>query len=507
MDAELSEVQSLLRSCEREMESAVAKRSELKDGLAGRLSSKALLETRRRETQEELEAASCELRQRCLVLDVDAAELARLFEESRKASEELAEAQRALALAADDADAARQELRRTEARIAALEEMNKSIREKNEISAWVSSHAASFDTASVPLSSQVKAPRELEPLVEMLLGDDLSSPVVADGACAARFAREASSCDASGSASILFSESARRASERPQGRLLENITYPDSIGSLMEELLGDYVVVDSLDEACSRAAARDERARYVALDGTVFIPGAKLVVRSGLSNDSGVLARERELESLRASLAQAEQALSEAESRKQQRADELERKRAMSLELSQVHAQRKGANKSAEEERQRLAKRVGMLEATLASLATQLRQAEERLSEVQPRIEELSSVVDSCRTVRTELEERLSSLNGDRAVFFEKEQALQSRLSDAKLNYSTTRERVLSLTRETRERERDLDRASCSFERAQKDIATLEAVEKRIDHFARHARLVERVRQKMGGSSCEQGSA
>ena len=235
-------------------------------------------------------------------------------------------------------------------------------------------------------------------------------------------------------------------------------------------------------------AARVERARYVALDGTVFVPGAKLVVRSGFSNDSGVLARERELESLRASLAQAEQALSDAESRKQRRAEELERKRAMSLELSQAHAQRKGANKSAEEERQRLAKRVGMLEATLASLATQLRQAEERLSEVQPRIEELSTVVDSCRTVRTELEERLSSLNGDRAVLFEKEQALQSRLSDAKLSYSTTRERVLSLTRETRERERDLDRARCSFERAPERHRDARSGREAYQSFARHAR-------------------
>ena len=131
----------------------------------------------------------------------------------------------------------------------------------------------------------------------------------------------------------------------------------------MEELLGDYVVVDTLDEACSRAVACDEHARYVALDGTVFVPGAKLVVRNGFSNDSGVLARERELESLRASLAQANQALFDAESRKQRSAEELERKRAMSLELSQAHAQRKGANKSAEAERQRLAKRVGVLEA------------------------------------------------------------------------------------------------------------------------------------------------
>ena len=57
----------------------------------------------------------------------------------------------------------------------------------------------------------------------------------------------------------------------------------------MEELLGDYVVVDTLDEACSRAGACDEHARYVALDGTVFVPGAKLVVRNGFSNDSGVL--------------------------------------------------------------------------------------------------------------------------------------------------------------------------------------------------------------------------
>lgn len=481
VDAELSEVQALLRSREREMESALAKRSELKDGLAGRISSKALLETKHNEMREELEAASRELERRCRDLNEDAAELARLLEESRKASEDVSEAQRALAMATDDADAARQNLRRIEARIAALEEVNKSIQEKNEISAWISAHAAAFDASAASLSSQVKAPRELESLVEMLLGDDLSSPVVADSACAARFAEAAAAQNASGSASILFSEGRRAQSPRPRGRLLESLTYPEAVSSLLEALLGDYVVVDSLDEACRRASSCDERARYVSVDGTVFVPGAKLVVRSGLSDDSGVLARERELEELRTSLTQVERAFSEAESCRQQRGEELERKRAMSLEISQTHAQRKGANKSAEAERERLAKRVGVLEATLSSLETQLRQAEEQLAEVQPRIDELSALIESCRSVRFDLEERLSALNGDRAVLFDKEQALQTRLSDAKLNHSTTKERVLSLTREMRERERDLERARRSFERAQRDIATLEAVEKRID--------------------------
>ena len=160
------------------------------------------------------------------------------FEESRKASEELAEAQRALALAADDADAARQELRRTEARIAALEEINKSIREKNEISAWVSSHAAlvrygirSSFVAGQGASRAGAACRDAarrRPFVACCSRRSMRGSFRAGGVFLRR--------ERFGEHPV--SESARRASERPQGRLLENITYPDSIGSLMEELFG-----------------------------------------------------------------------------------------------------------------------------------------------------------------------------------------------------------------------------------------------------------------------------
>lgn len=477
VDAELARSQALMRACERAMDSAMARRAELQDGLAGRISAKELLEAKRAETASELAETSAELERRLREADDDAARLSELLERSRAASETVEACARSAADARAGADAARRDLQRIEARIAAIEEALRGMRAKNEAAAWVDAHARDIDPEAVSAASCVKAPRELEPLVERLLGDDLSAPCVSDASHAAKVASALVDSGARGFASILFGGGAREASVAGP-RLMDRLEYPERMEGALEALIGDVKVCGTLDEALRRAAA-DPHARYAALDGTMAVPGGAVSVQCGEAGD-GMLARERELASLRARRAEAQDSLAAAEEACVRCEEQLDRAKAMSLELSRTHAEHKGASESARAERERLAKRAGALEATLASVTADAAAAAERLSAVQPEIDELARKAEECRRERAELEERLAALSGARAAAAEREQAVQSRLSEARLQCATARERVLSLTREHRERRRDLERAVKAKDRATADAASAEAAARRV---------------------------
>lgn len=480
-DSELSDIQSLLRSREREMDKATVKRSKLQDSLSGRISTKRLLESKKEETAAELEQTKRSFDERCRGLDEEARELAELLEKSRIASEEVTAAQQAVADARSALDEARKEKQRIEGQITALEEINRSMRSKNDASAWISEHGRSIEESIAPLAAEVQAPQELERLVELLMGEDLASFYTQDEAAAQRVAEGLIASQAHGDASILVAGSQTPGRRRHHAgvRLIDRLTYPDRLAGTLDAILGDVFLVDSLDEALAQSAT-DERVRYACPDGTVVWPGAKISVHSGTSADDGVLSRERTLAQLREKDGAASEAFANAQSSLEALEGELERKRAMSLELSQTHAQRKGANESAKAERERLAKRVGVLEATLAQIDADLAKADKELAEVEPQIAQLTEAIEQARKSRSDLEERMNTVSGNRALAYEKEQEVSGRLSEIRLSLATAKERVLSLTREHRERERDLDRARKSLERAQRDLTTLEVARARI---------------------------
>ena len=168
-DVELAEVQRSLRQREREIDEKTAKRARLQDALSGRVSTKQLLESKRDEIDVELESATVELDEKCKGLDEETAALAELLEKSRAATEDVTAAERAVAMATSTLDDKRKAAQRLEGRIAALEEINRGMLSKNDASAWVAEHGEEFDAAIAPLAAEVRAPQDLEALVEQLL--------------------------------------------------------------------------------------------------------------------------------------------------------------------------------------------------------------------------------------------------------------------------------------------------------------------------------------------------
>ena len=481
-DKELSDVSSLLRSREREMDEATAKRARLQDALSGRMSAKQLLEGKRDETAEELARAQAELDEQCRGLDAEDAAIAELLERSRAAGADVAVAEAAVAEAREALDAARTHAQRVEGRMAALGELLERMRSGNAAAAWVAEHGADVDAGIAPLSAEIHAPVELEHLVELLLGDDLSSLYVRDAQSAAELAGHLAAADVQGEASILFADAPAAAKpSAPAGeRLVDRLDYPERLSVAIEALLGDVVLVDDIDDALSRTQNAGARVRYATREGIVVWPQAKVAVHCGGVDEAGTLARERELADLRAQAEGARAAVSDAEERLARLSAELERKRAMSLELSRTHAQRAGEQASAVAQRERLAKRVGSLSANADRIAADLERTAAELRRDEPELAQLSERIEAARTARAELEERMNAATGERAVASDKEQAASSSLSEARLQFATARERASSLSRELRERERDLERAQAARRGAERDLRTLSAAKRRV---------------------------
>ena len=479
-DVELAEVQRSLRQREREIDEKTAKRARLQDALSGRVSTKQLLESKRDEIDVELESATVELDEKCKGLDEETAALAELLEKSRAATEDVTAAERAVAMATSTLDDKRKAAQRLEGKIAALEEINRGMLSKNDASAWVAEHGEEFDATIAPLAVEVRAPQDLEALVEQLLGEDIASMYVREAASAQSIVDALSQTGATGTASVLVAGSAPESISCDKPRLLDSLEYPEHVRGLLESLLGDVFLVDSLEEGLG-ARAGSARARFATKDGIVVWPGAKITVRMGTAGEEGMLARERELDDLRAQLEASNEEQATAQIELERLQGDLERKRAMSLDLSRTHAQRAGAQASAQAERERLAKRVGTLQASQKSVAEDLARVNVELAKTEPEVVELGQAIETLRVSRTDAEERMSDISGARAIAYEREQALSSKLSESKLEFATAKERSLSLTREHRERVRDLERAQHTKERAERDLVVLDVASKRIE--------------------------
>lgn len=137
---------------------------------------------------------------------------------------------------------------------------------KNDASAWVAEHGEEFDAAIAPLAAEVRAPQDLEALVEQLLGEDIASMYVCEAASAQSIVHALSQTGATGTASVLVAGSAPESISCDKPRLLDSLEYPEHVRGLLESLLGDVFLVDSLEEGLG-ARAGSARARFATKDG------------------------------------------------------------------------------------------------------------------------------------------------------------------------------------------------------------------------------------------------
>ncbi|MGI6221861.1 MAG: chromosome segregation protein SMC [Coriobacteriales bacterium] len=385
-------------------------------------------------------------------LDSEHAQLADNRKRGDGLSTDILKAQGELTLARSDIDkrvrlldqarnamkAKRDQLAEIQAEIRALREIDRAFDTATPSMNWITEHQQEFSGIAGRLSQVIHAPVEFEPLVERLLGADISALLVADMKSANLIAdRLLASGEASGEVSFLPLSSMRATARPGEGRgsrLVDLLEIEDSYADAVEALLGDVHIADSIAQAVEFHEQGPAGVRYATRDGAVVWPSGKITLGSQIADMEGVLARQRKLNSLlseqetcSANLGEAEMAVSEAE-----RALELAQQDG--FELSEQLAKLQGAYDSCIE-------RIKQLEQHILQLARVREQTEEKLADVavrrdksQPlaaehraRVDKLTADIESVREEtersskllfditqeKTEITERLSNVKAE----------------------------------------------------------------------------------------------
>lgn len=248
------------------------------------------------------------------------------------------------------------------AQIAALEAIDAKRSEGDDARIWIEERAKLSGFALNDISHIIRPQKGYEALVELLLGGDIDSLVMDSLDEAKTVLCALKAADEPGEATVMVSrdeardrsrESSRKDMDGARGRvegfpyLLDFVDFPSEYGGIVEALLGDVVICDSIDSALSAHESDPGAHRFSVLDGSIVWPSGKISVGLNMyDEDQGRLARIRQTEELRANLQGAISVSESAQSDVQKAEDALVSAQKDSLRLSERLAELKGSVQS-----------------------------------------------------------------------------------------------------------------------------------------------------------------
>ncbi|MGI6559121.1 MAG: chromosome segregation protein SMC [Limnochordia bacterium] len=255
----------------------------------------------------------------------------------------------------------------------------------------------------------------------------------------------------------------------------------------VEYLLGRCILTTDLESAANLARKLRSYHRIITLDGDFISPGGAITGGSSRGGDASLLGRRRQLEELRAFLAEKEGQLREME---QEHAQLAEQQAAYERELRDLEQQRH----QMELELTRRIKELDGLDPQQSRLADQIQalsaQQDKLVVAIKENMDELASLQakhDQCKTRRDHLEGEVKRLQG---TILELEQSSRTDEQDLRAAQVAVASRQAALEREV-ERLRELQSALLELEELKK---------------VRQTRLLElENRQERGRQSLHQG--
>ncbi|MDX2022205.1 MAG: chromosome segregation protein SMC [Deltaproteobacteria bacterium] len=385
----------------------------------------------------------------------------------------------------------------------------------------------------------VQPPRELETAVEAVLGDRLGNIVVEShevGVEAISYLKEKSEGRSSfipmtlrggasaevmydalggGSSSPSASTTVWPTGEGISGPLLELVGYDRQYDKVASYLLGDVIVVDTLDRALGLWREQKTKATLVTLEGEVL--DAQGVVTGGAREaaTSGILSQKREIRELEELVANIDRdfegAMERHVSLKQQLAAVVERLQGLLAQERELQMERLGVGKDLDRVRREREQFNGRRR-TLAASTEDLRKADEQAA---IRAEELLAVLEEERVRAESAEIEAETRRAEALALGERLDSMVQALSDLKVSSSQAMEKRANATatlerlrRETQEHELRVERlTSTGGEQAEKasvlaedavrlreeaSLQMAEAEARARDHAERQSALEER---------------
>ena len=372
---------------------------------------------------------------------------------------------RLLEQARKDMTAVRDKLGDIQAEMRALQEIERAFEAASPSMTWIAEHQSEFSGVVGRLAQFITAPSDLEPLLERLLGADVTGLLMADIKSANLIAeRLLASGEDSGEVSFLplAANGADYPRELPASadgqRLIDLITYDEAYAPTVRSLLGDVFVCDSLSQAVlyhERNSAVPPAPRYATRDGAMVWPNGKITLGSQISDMQGVLARQRKINELSADsdvctsdLAEREMAVSEAE-------HALELAQQDGFEISESLAKLQGSYDSIKAQIERLEQQVMQLNDSIALTDAKLRSVETRRAQSAPLAQEYAARIETLeadiKTMRDDVERssaRLFDISQEKSDIAERLSAAKAEMETCRTSMDYRRRRMDKLDTE-----------------------------------------------------------
>lgn len=356
-----------------------------------------------------------------------------------------------------DLDQARRSFTQASAERSALEELERASEQANPLLSDLLDSREELAPASTIMTHAIKAPSELDGVVELLLGDDLHGLLIEGSKEAKALVDRAMGSQEFGSAHVFAADIAVRSTGLSQDdlasvlayvpsahRLLDQIQVESAYAATMEALLGDVFVVSNIDEALRAREQGNSQIRFASLDGAVVYPDGKVVVakRSDEDQKNSSLARRRALEQARIKESELQDAYERIQGENESLESDLRQAQTESLKLTESVASTKGRSDSAQRDADQSAQSVHALEEELATLMKEQAENETFLAKAQPDSDELERELVQVQAKLSVNKDQVADLERSLSPLRRSIVTASEKLSDARLEAARLSERL-----------------------------------------------------------------
>jgi chromosome segregation protein len=442
-----------------------------------------LLADRAEQVREQRQAAQATLSARRARVEQQESTLARARRELALADSDVDKRVRVLDTRRKELTEQRERLAETRAEVRGLEEVDRAFEMASPALAWALAHERELEGLVGPLAERVHAPEGFDRLVERILGADIFGILVKDAASAASIAA-AIAQNAPGDISLVPLEGLRpRNGSRPKvgESLADRIECDPQIGLVVQALVGDVFVVDTLEQALAAHASDTTGSRFATQDGAVVWPSGKVTVGAIVDDTPGVLARKRRINELSDNISALSAEFGGAEAAAAEAEEALGAAQQDALELSQRIAALTGEGDSLREEVGRLEQLVTTLDAEADGVARRITEILERSAKDAPQLETLTAHIARSEAEIDALEEEAATARETRDTRFREEAATNQRLSACQVEIATISEREVHLKRQVTSIRAELAELEHTVRASRETAVALELLRERIE--------------------------
>lgn len=446
---ELNRIQGRLRGAQRERDAAGVALAKARDALESARVQDDLFATRIAQLEETASNA-----------ERDAADVERRLEEAREALAAAKQAEGESRAAQDEARTTLADAQRTEgdarracaaaeAKASALEQAAQAGENATPLAGRLANDAQARDAIRARVSEVLEVPEDLAPLVERLLAESLTGFVAQDATAMVILAHAAERLGASSAGQIAVVSATSVVTPDPDDSLpgyalAGRVSAAAGYEGVVEALLGDIRVVETLEEAC-QASAADPTHIYATPEGTVVQGGARITVGHTQDASAGLLERRRQLRTLEVELP----GLRDAVARARASVDESEKAIAIARAAHDDHARAAarltGEVSSLSSEAARVRQSVEKAKTELARVSEQRAQTQDRSQQAEDALASSSDALAAAELEAAELEGRIPGLQEAFDAARREDRASHDEANSCQLELARVQERSRSL--------------------------------------------------------------